>query len=374
MTIGKIGIDRIVFKSIDIDNIDIELLERDFIIMQGNSKHSFRIMKDKSNKSIYINYIKINDKSFNGLNELTIGAKQIQGRIIPYEFLDATLPGILDKEGLNINNINDVESLKKSLELLENRLKSIGFGKINLKSAKIEEIELNINIGLDNKFNEYERILNYIKSLLPKGFKKEMEYRNRVSGEYTGFKCYNTKQSFKIYNKSLQLHEEHKEDIGQELLRIEYKFLDSRKITELFGHNEVDNLIKDFGQVEKVFTSLLKKDLVSKIKKDIEKQVGDCIKKIKGYKIANGKSAIDEYIKNEECLDIEIVLGALKEIENPKIYSRECNKAIQSAQCVNRINLFGNINKLNELLSKLGFEVIQINTTKNISNLIKKYY
>lgn len=124
-----------------------------------------------------------------------------------------------------------------------------------------------------------------------------------------------------------------------------------------------------------MFRQQLENDLINKLEKDIRSQIKNTIKILKQYKAnKNKKSAIDEYIKNEELLDIVIILGALKDITSPNNYVRECKKAIESAQGVTRTNLFGNISLLNEILGKIGYGKIEINTSKIIEKLVKKYY
>lgn len=373
---GHIGIDRAVLKNIDFRQIDTELIGKNFVVMQGNKKHSFRIMRNQSGEELFINYVKISkSKGYIGsFNELIIGAKEILNTINPYEFLDTTLPSVLSEKGLNVNNINDVESLKKSLEILERELNQLGFGQVDLKKAQIEELELNINIELERDFKEYERALEYFRGLLPKRLKTKINspfYPNEV---YTGFKVGNNSVSFKIYNKRAQILDDHKEDIGAECLRLEYRLLSAKKIKDAFGHNEVEELLKDFDQVERVFRAQLEKDLINKLEKDIQDQLKNTIKKLKDYKTKSGKSAIDEFIKNEELLDIELILGALKKTELKSNYSRECKKAIKSAQGVKRTKLFGNIALLNELLEKIGYNKIEIETTKSVKKLLEKQY
>lgn len=373
---GHIGIDRAVLKNIDFRQIDTELIGKNFVVMQGNKKHSFRIMRNQSGEELFINYVKISkSKGYKGsFNELVIGAKEILNTINPYEFLDTTLPSVLSEKGLNINNINDVESLKKSLEILERELNQLGFGQVDLKKAQIEELELNINIELERDFKEYERALEYFRGLLPKRLKTKINspfYPNEV---YTGFKAGNNSVSLKIYNKRAQILDDHKEDIGAECLRLEYGLLSAKKIKDVFGHNEVEELLKDFDQVERVFRAQLEKDLINKLGKDIQDQLKNTIKKLKDYKTKSGKSAIDEFIKNEELLDIELILGALKKTELKSNYSRECKKAIKSAQGVKRTKLFGNIALLNELLEKIGYNKIEIETSKSVKKLLEKQY
>ena len=66
------------------------------------------------------------------------------------------------------------------------------------------------------------------------------------------------------------MQEEHNHDIGEELLRLEYRLLSGEKVKDLLGHNQVEELIKDFEQIERAFRVRLEKDLINKLGKDIQ--------------------------------------------------------------------------------------------------------
>lgn len=366
---GRIGIDRAVLKNIDFRQIDTELIGKNFVVMQGNKKHSFRIMRNQSGEELFINYVKISkSKGYIGsFNELIIGAKEILNTINPYEFLDATLPSVLSEKGLNVNNINDVESLKKSLEILERELNQLGFGQVDLKKAQIEELELNINIELERDFKEYERALEYFRGLLPKRLKTKINspfYPNEV---YTGFKVGNDSVSFKIYNKRAQILDDHKEDIGAECLRLEYRLLSAKKIKDTFGHNEVEELLKDFDQVERVFRAQLEKDLINKLGKDIQDQLKNTIKKLKDYKAKYKSKYIAQVVGalgENSLLDYEIFKRAFEIVEEGKNKNTLKNnltlvrQKLREKEKLNNISYFGNIDKINHLLTALGYEKI----------------
>lgn len=365
---GHIGLDRIVLKAIDINHVNVKLMRKSFLIQEDGEY--FRIMIDGAGEGqIKVSYIKIKSSDELGLklNELNIGAKKINNQLIPYEYLDATLPSLLDERGLNVNNVKDVESFIKSLEILEKELKGLGFGTVDLKKAQIEELELNINIPLAGEFGDYERPLKYLKELLPRTLKKEQEYRNRVTGAYTGFKCFNGSISFKVYDKRAQVLEEHKEDIEEELLRLEYRLLSGEKVKGFLGHNEVSNIIQDFDQIERNFRERLEKDLIKKLDKDIKDQIKNTIKTLKDYKkkykskyIAQAVGALGE----NSLLDYEILKRAFELVEEGKNKSTLKNnltlirKKLREKEELNNIDYFNNITKINEILIALGYAKI----------------
>ncbi|MGU8283504.1 hypothetical protein ACV3KU_15625 [Clostridium perfringens] len=369
---NKIGIDRIVFKAIDPNNINVKILKENFLFLENGEY--YRVMIDKTGEKIKVSYIKIKNDELLKLkfNELNVGIKKVKDKLIPYEYLDVTLPSVLSDEGVNIKNISSVESLKECIELLELELNKCGILNVDLKSAEIEELEINVNIPLQNQFKDYERALNYIKDILPKTLKKGQEYEDRVENKYTGFKVFNNSISLKFYDKRAQVLEEHKRDIGEELLRIEYRLLSGTKVKELLGHNEVSKLLSEFDNIEKAFRKRLEKDLVLRLYKSIEEEQKASIKLLKRYK-KSGKGAVDSLLKNHELLDIELALSAYKEIEKVH-YARECKRAIKSALEVERENMLGNINKINEILEGMGYKKIELNITKSIKKELEKCY
>jgi hypothetical protein len=175
--------------------------------------------------------------------------------------------------------------------------------------------------ALTGKFAEYERALKSIEGLLPKTLNNGQEYKKRLTGHYTGFKCYNDSVSFKIYDKREQIIEEHNYNIGSELLRLEYRFLSDDKIKNVLGHNEVEKLIQDFGQVERTFRTRLEKDLINKINDDIKKQIKRTVKTLQDYKTKYKSKYIGQAVGalgENSLLDYEILKKAFEIAEEGK--------------------------------------------------------
>ncbi|WP_346971664.1 hypothetical protein [Clostridium perfringens] len=358
----------------------MKILKENFLFLENGEY--YRVMIDKTGEKIKVSYIKIKNNELLKLkfNEFKLGIERARDILIPYEYLDATLPSVLSDEGINIKNISSVESLKECIELLELELNKCGILNVDLKSAEIEELEINVNIPLQNQFKDYEKAINYMESVLPLsllglgvyGDRVKRKNRIRTKKRYTGFKVGNKSISLKFYDKRAQVLKEHKRDIGEELLRIEYRLLSGTKVKELLGHNEVSKLLSEFDNIEKAFRKRLEKDLVLRLYKSIEEEQKASIKLLKRYK-KSGKGAIDSLLKNHELLDIELALSAYKEIEKVH-YARECKRAIKSALEVERENMLGNINKINEILEGMGYKKIELNITKTVKKELEKYY
>ena len=68
-----------------------------------------------------------------------------------------------------------------------------------------------------------------------------------------------------------------------------------------------------------------------------------------------------------------MILGGYREVDKLN-YSRECKRIIKSALEVERIELFGNINKINEILEGIGYKKVVLNITKNTKKELEKHY
>lgn len=377
----NIGIDRILLKNLNIEQINTEILKKKgFVVIQDNETN-IRIFKDAATgEETKINYIKVSktqDKALL-LNELRIGRMETERAVfnqIDYEHLDITLPNSLSIQRINDKNINTSLELKQALGEVEKELEYLGFGKVDLMDTELKELEINCNIELERPFNEYERVLDYINSLLPSRLKSVVNAKYKAKDDtFTGFKAGNGSITLKMYDKRTNILKKTGIDIEKELLRVEYSLLNEQKIKDTFGSNKLKDI--DFKELAETYKDLLYDDVVKRIYKDINKQLNHAIREIKAYKAIGGISAIDNYLKNYQSnlLDIEIVLSALKEIERPNHYSRQSKKTIKSAMEIEGITLFGNINKINEILKALEYKEIKLNMTKGIEKEVKKHY
>lgn len=377
----RIGIDRVLLKHLEIKQIDINSLQaNNFTVIKDNEKN-IRIFKDATTgEDIKINYIKVSKKHNKSLviNELRIGRMEIQGALlnkINYEHLDVTLPISLSDKRTNESNISTTEELRQALGEVEKELEYLGFGKVDLLNTELKEMEVNLNIELERPFREYERVLNYFNSLLPTRLKRCTNAKYKAQNNYTGYKVGNGSVTLKMYDKRTDILKKTKIDIEKELLRIEYSFMNEQKIKDTFGSNKLKDI--DFEVLAETYRGLLYDDLIKRLYKDIDRQLNHAVREIEQYKkTTGGISAIDSYLKNYQnnLIDIEIVLGALKELDRSSHFSREAKKAIKSALEIEGVVLFGNINKVNEILKALEYEEIKIKMTPSIIKTVKKHY
>jgi len=370
------GVDRIKLYNFELDEFYKPNNNEKYSIVRIEDGDVFRIAKDSKGIKFKLNYIKATNKQGydGGFTELKVGSSKGKDKAVEnYQHLDINPSRILSIDGINLKNVSTKNEFDKVLYLMEDEIKKNVCKKVDFSQAKIKILETNVNIPLDNEFCEYEQAFEYCRSLLPMRMKSlnSIYYPDNV---YTGFKIGNDSNSLKFYDKKAQILYDNGKKLKKEVLRIEYRDVTGTKVKNYLGYNDVIQLTENLLSLDKTFKDRLYKDLISKIYKDIVIKVKDAVKKIKMYRTQGGKSAIDEYIKNDIFFDIEILLMALKETESPKNYSRQCTKAIESARDVTNVNLIGNIHLLNEILEKLNYPKIEMKMTPTIKKLLEEYY
>lgn len=374
-----IGIDKITLKNLGIKEVDTNILRiNGFQVTEGNADARKFINKD-TGELIPIEFIRVTEKYNQDtiINDLRIGKMEIEGiKNIEYERMDIALPRVISSTKTNENNVSSTTELTKSVERIQEELEVLGFGKVYLSDTDVKEIELNANIELEGVFKDYQRVFEYLRQLLPNGIKTYKNDTYEPKGAYTGFTVANGSVKLKFYDKRKNIIEKYGMDLEKELLRLEYSFMNEQKIQSEFGSNEFKEVTKDFEVIEEVFKRNLRADLITKLHEDIRRQERHAMRRIREYKRIGGISAVDNYLKNHQAdlLDIEIVLAALRKTEISNHYSVVSKRAIKSAEEVEGVKMFGNINKLNEILEKLGFEKIDLNITSGIRKEVKKHY
>lgn len=372
----KAGIDRIKIVPPEIKQVDIELMREIGEVVQGKPRE-FRYLTDhKTGEIIGFNKIEVRKTRYKELkaNSIELVNYNTGQNILPmisYDRIDFNLPKQISNKQINNENVSNTKDFIKALGVIEEELEALGFGKLDLKESKVREIEINYNIPITRSFNEYERAINYIASLrnghlrVGKGFEGDA---------YTGITIGNSEWDIKVYDKRRDIKNKTGIDI-EESLRLEFTFKSNEKIKAIFGDNNLKDIIEDdFKRMQDILKEKILDNLVSKLYKDIERQVNHAIKHIGKYKRTGQAIAGQEYIFDHDIIDIEIILGALRVTEQSKNYARECRKIIERASQGKQIKLFGNINKLNEILEALGYEKIEIDMTNNTRKMVAKYY
>ncbi|WP_288222556.1 hypothetical protein [uncultured Clostridium sp.] len=335
-----VNIDKL-YNKCNVSISESDLYRRDFIINE---------------ETVSLGSIVINDNMF----KLIIGIKKINvNTFVPYQVLEVNPATIL--YGSNIKNINDSSELLKAIIIITEKVSKYGIN-IDLYKAVIEEIEVNTNIRLIDRFNNYRTVFELIKDSLPKALNKRSSYYDTEATAYTGFKVNNTQLSLKFYDKLFE------KDIiaNYSLLRIEYRFLNRNKVLSLFEFNTINDLLDNFNTVSVVFNNQIEKDIINRVTNEIKRLI-----------TLNSKNLID--IKNTEyhyikhflavtqdsiIFDYVIIESIINKLNISKSSKSKKKKELRYCLIKRQGNgstyFFNNIEKLNEIITSLGFKTIQI--------------
>lgn len=365
------GVDKMELYNIILDGFYKEELKENFLFMEGENKGVFRLARDSENNTFKLSYLKISQKQgYDGLfNELEVGSSVgVDKLLVEYTNIDINPARALSEDKTNTKNVSTSRELKTFMQELEKELKKYVCTKVDLSQAKIKVLETNVNIPLDRPFAEYERALNYMWKLLPKRMKSSVNCICYPNEKYTGFKIANKSNSLKFYDKKAQVLSEEGQDIEKELLRIEYRDENEKKVKDYLGYNEVERLLNDICHLDSLFRARLEKDLVSRIHKDIDQQIKDTVKVLKEYKQKYKSKYIAQAVSamGTSLLDYEILKRAFEIVEEGKNKNTLKNNLtlirtkLREKEALNDIKYFEVIEQINEILVALGYEKIVI--------------
>lgn len=325
------GIDKIVVTGFIIKDIDYRKTKQEKVKVYKEGKYKYEL-ENKSQETFSSVVVKDGIK----FNMLVAGVKVVGNNLIKYCMIDIANSG---------NNLNP----KKQMEVIKKVEKIIGYIKQRygieldekLENLKYKELELNVNIELEENFNEY---LNAIKKLMKAKFKKINMYDDTKNGLETIIGK-NKTYEIKMYNKIKQLKEckEINEEQKENILRIEYK-LKTYKIRAEFVES---NITKITDEHIKFF---LWKQINQDFKKKFEKRREEDKKKLRGFlkKAIKNKQwkkefsrvlyeDLDKMNKRQvvDFYDVEDILEEIKELDkinysrNTRELKRICPESFQ---------------------------------------------
>lgn len=350
-----VGIDKIKLVQFPLEIVNIDKLYNKCNVSISGSD-LYRMDFIINNETISLGSIVINDDMF----KLIIGIKKVNiNTFVPYQVIEANPAAIL--YGSNIKNISDPYELKKAINIISNRLHEYGINVV-LNDAVIEEVEINTTIKLNDRFNNYRNVFELIKDSLPKALNKKSSYYDSEVAAYTGFKVHNTQLSLKFYDKLIE-----KGIIADfSLLRIEYRLLNRNKVLSLFEFNAINDLLNNFNKVSIVFNKQLEKDVITKVTTKIKKLI-----KLNSNKLTDIMNTEYHYIKHflavtqdSIIFDYAIIESIINKLDISKSSKSKKKKELRhyltERQKSGDIYFFNNIERLNEIITSLGFKSIQI--------------
>lgn len=335
--IQRIGLDKIRLSNLAIvGEIDFNTLEQDGNIIEinqtTNAKRRCRRYRPGTNAGI----TKIIVKDNQIFSDLIIGcANDSNGLPIEYVYLSITVANI---KGCNLENMSHDEYS----DYIESVMDYIAhqYGIVLLyDSMKLDYVEINANILLNQDFPKYGRVLKLLMSMFDNHLGKLNSYeklKSKEGAQAESYKRGNKSKEVVFYDKAQELKDTcNALDDDIPILRIELRLKDKKKIKAVFGSclwGEIDDtrIAECFNQ--EIYSQLSKKfeEWEEKRGRELKKLIVNCRKKSKKIwhhllmqEIRNkSESMMIPYI-----LDIEQVCNAYKELPDT---NRNANRSIKS--------------------------------------------
>jgi hypothetical protein len=351
----SIGFDKMKLKKFHIRIFDLsKLFNKSNVTISESDLYRREYQTNQGIKSL--GSIVINDCLF----KLILGTKRINVySFVNYEYIEINPAAILF--GSNIRNVNRADQMENAVDIINKKLEEYGI-ETDLRQAVIEEIEINTNIRLDGEFSKYRNAFELIRSVLPKTYKTSGSYEDFELGIYTGFKTSNKEISLKLYDKLIE-----KGIIADySILRVEYKLLSSDKVEKLFRYSSMEGLLDNFCDKDRVFHGIIEKDIISKVSKRIKELVSLNTKILKQAK-NDEKCYIRYYLaisQDDMIFDYGLVCSAINNLQLSKGSKSKRRQELREDLVEREKNgtnsFFGNIDKLNEVFTKMSFGTLDI--------------
>lgn len=298
----KIGIDKIVLDNIVINNDDIYALITALRQMSGISYHHFNNFRPDIDRCFYL---KILNNNYFNLGKITYHPQTHSTRF------ELSFSAANFYNGSNVRNMSlcDVQNYCKNLESYLDSEYNIhaDFGGCEIKS-----LEINTNIALDHPYRDYiptldnlmHKVATYKKTytnhtpLMNTKLEKDEDETTKAIG--------NTQMEIVHYDKYKEAKAKGKlpqdEELGADLMRIELKLLDKRKIQYLFGTNKLYSSLLTDQLVAHIFKLQYQKNIVKqqrKADKERLKKLETIIRHYTRSKDRNWHYQLLEEIRNE---------------------------------------------------------------------------
>lgn len=351
---NEIGIDKLILKSLNPVIVDLNKLisNKNVRIIKTINKRKYNV----NGEEIEIGDIEIKDKYFFlrlSLKNSTLFEDN------EYEKLEINPAKILF--GHNVNNVNKADYINKAIEFLEIRLNEYGL-RLEIKEAKIKEIELNTNIKLNESFVNYRQCMELIKFVLPNKYKDICTYGSDRLERYTGFDVRTKQISLKFYDKGI----EQDMNLDYSILRIEYRLKSTNQVKLRFGYDDMKSLLDNLDDISIVFNSLIKKEIINPLNERVSQLVEYNYTRLIELKERDRYYIQSFCAKTQDDIifDYEIVSAAIGRISMSKSNKSERRKSLRAEllqrEKSGRNFFFGNIQRLNEIVYKLGYEKIEL--------------
>lgn len=326
--VKRIGLDKMKFSNLRVKNLDVGRLEP---MKQAELTYSAsgRCIWHMPGTNAGIRKIVIKDNKV--FSDLTIGCTtNSYGALIEYTYLTVT---VTNAKGCNLENMTYAEYsvyLENVLSYLETE-----YGiTMDAGQMKVDYIEINANIFLQDSFSEYNRTLRLF-SWMFKNLGKLSSYavKKGDSAVQETHRRGNKSREIIFYNKTAELRAEGI-SVDEEILRIEIRLKTARVIKDAFGSRHW----KDLDDLK--FTEYYHKQIYMELSDGLEgwqekrqKDLKKLIKKCRKDSKRNWHHLLMETVRNKSekntvpyILDIEQIYDAFRLLPDP---NRNANRALK---------------------------------------------
>lgn len=359
--IQRIGIDKIQLSSfaiMDMDLLKLSQMEQAEIKLSTNVERLYKRHMPGTNAGITKIIIKDNQI----FSDLIIGYTN-DSNGIPIEYIYLTIT-VSNAKGYNLENLSYAE-YSTYIDCVIEYIQSEYSIALLTDYMKVDYIEINANILLEQKFHKYNRVLKLLMSFFNKHLGKLSSYENfkcKQGTQEESYKRGNKSKEIIFYNKSQQLNDTKIPlDENLSLLRMELRLKDRKIIKSVFNSNFWKDLndkkIVDYFS-EEIYTQLAKKfeDWQKTRKKELKKMIVYFRKQ--STKIWH--HLLMQYIRNKSeslmipyILDIEQVCDSFRELPDPNRNNSRSIKSLLNIYIENDVYKNNDINKAIEIFNAL---------------------
>lgn len=289
----SIGYDKIKITCFNIGSINTSILNANNIeYVTTDSIQGIKTFDTATNSYIYIKSLRLKQNIKGNVIDFIIKKNQ---HGYHEASLYANIPKILYNN--NIMNCNDKNDFVRALDIIKQELRSIGII-ISFDEAKINSLEVNINIDLEFEFNEYANVLEYISSNC--NFKgNRAKFDNNYNYDTTGFTIETKKYKLKFYNKSRE------QNIKGNILRVELTYKDADIINKNFNTTKLSYFIENIESVKENFRNFMCKYILQAISKKTTEQQKKVLKLARKIKESNPKGWVNTFISDLKSAKID---------------------------------------------------------------------
>lgn len=359
--IQRIGIDKIQLSSfaiMDMDLLKLSQMEQAEIKLSTNIERLYKRHMPGTNAGITKIIIKDNQI----FSDLIIGYTN-DSNGIPIEYIYLTIT-VSNAKGYNLENLSYAE-YSTYIDCVIEYIQSEYSIALLTDYMKVDYIEINANILLEQEFYKYNRVLKLLMSFFNKHLGKLSSYENfkyKQGTQEESYKRGNKSKEIIFYNKSQQLNDTKIPlDENLSLLRMELRLKDRKIIKSVFNSNLWKDLndkkIVDYFR-EEIYTQLAKKfeDWQKTRKKELKKM----IVYFRKQSTKTWHHLLMQYIRNKSeslmipyILDIEQVCDSFRELPDPNRNNSRSIKSLLNIYIENDVYKNNDINKAIEIFNAL---------------------